>query len=200
MCMDFDTGGVSLSKPCIMANIPEQHRNTSRSRSAARVKKHSAKTDMTPMVDLGFLLIAFFVMTTEMSKPVVTKLTMPKETTDVPGSTIRESTALTFLIGGDKLFYYIGGWEEAKKAGKIYETNFSVKDGIGQVIRDRQAWLSTAKISEEGRDGLVFLIKPGKDANYQQVIDAIDETQINGVKKYMIVSPGIEEVDFMAKK
>ncbi|MBO9660900.1 MAG: biopolymer transporter ExbD, partial [Chitinophagaceae bacterium] len=86
-----------------MANIPEQQTNTSRSRSAARVKRHSAKTDMTPMVDLGFLLIAFFVMTTEMNKPAVTKLIMPKETNDAPANTIRNSTALTLLIGGDKL-------------------------------------------------------------------------------------------------
>jgi len=183
-----------------MANIPEQQTNTSRSRSAARVKRHSAKTDMTPMVDLGFLLIAFFVMTTEMNKPAVTKLIMPKETNEAPANTIRHSTALTLLIGGDKLHYYIGDWEDANKAGEVYETSFSVKDGIGKVIRDRQASLSTAKISEEGRDGLVFLIKPGKDANYQQVIDAIDETQINGVKKYMILSPGSGEVDLLAKK
>lgn len=155
---------------------------------------------MTPMVDLGFLLIAFFVMTTEMNKPAVTKLIMPKETTEASANTIRRSTALNLLIGGDKLHYYIGDWEDANKAGQVYETSFSVKDGIGKVIRDRQAWLSTAKISEEGRDGLVFLIKPGKDANYQQVIDAIDETQINGVKKYMIVSPAPQELDLLAKK
>lgn len=189
-----------IFKPCIMANIPEQQTNTSRSRSAARVKKHPAKTDMTPMVDLGFLLIAFFVMTTEMNKPAVTKLIMPKETTEAPANTIRESTALTLLIGGEKLYYYIGKWAAAEKAGEVYETSFSVKDGIGKVIRDRQTWLSTAKISEEGRDGLVFLIKPGKDANYQQVIDAIDETQINGVKKYMIVSPDPTELGLLAKK
>ncbi|MET0466145.1 MAG: biopolymer transporter ExbD [Chitinophagaceae bacterium] len=181
-----------------MANIPEQTTNNPRSRSAARVRRHSAKTDMTPMVDLGFLLIAFFVMTTEMSKPAVTKLIMPKETNDGPGSTVGQSSALTLLIGGEKVHYYIGDWEEALKSGGIHETTFSVKTGIGSIIRERQAWLEQAKISEEGRDGLVFLIKPGREANYQQVIDAIDETQINGVKKYMIVSPSKAESDLLA--
>ena len=45
----------------------------------SRPKKHNPKTDMTPMVDLGFLLISFFVMTTELSKPRVAQLNMPKE-------------------------------------------------------------------------------------------------------------------------
>jgi biopolymer transport protein ExbD len=197
--MWISAGAVSHVKTHIMANIPEQTMNSSRSRSAARIKRHSAKTDMTPMVDLGFLLITFFVMTIEMSKPAVTKLIMPKET-NAPGSTVKNSNALTFLIGGETLYYYVGDWEEAQKTGEIHETSFSVKDGIGKVIRDRQVWLDNAKISEEGRDGLVFLIKPGKDANYQQVIDAIDETQINAVKKYMIVSPGKEELDLLTKK
>ncbi|MCG2612979.1 biopolymer transporter ExbD [Terrimonas sp. NA20] len=183
-----------------MANITEQATNNSRSRSAARVKRHSARTDMTPMVDLGFLLIAFFVMTTEMSKPAVTKLVMPKETTDGHVNKICNSTALTLLIGGEKLYYYVGDWEQAQDAGEVYETSFSVKDGIGKVIRERQAWLGKEKISGEGRDGLVFLIKPGKEANYQQVIDAMDETQINGVKRYVIVSPGEEESALLARK
>lgn len=174
---------------------PQQPTRT-RSRSAAKLKRHTTRPDMTPMVDLGFLLIAFFVMTTEMSKPYVTKLNMPKESKAV-SSTVRQSTALTLLIGEDRMYYYVGNREDAEKANQVHETGFSVKDGIGKIIRDRQEWLSKANITEDGRDGLVFLIKPGPDSNYQQLIDALDETMINGVTRYMIVSPDKEDLRLM---
>lgn len=175
-----------------MATISEPRPLHSRSRSAARVKKYSVKTDMTPMVDLGFLLIAFFVMTTEMSRPYVAKLNMPKEGGSPP--TLGESNALTLLISADHLYYYLGDWEKAKAEGQIKETGFSVKNGIGSIIRERRAWLDQANISKEGRDGLMFIIKPGDDANYSQVINAMDEVQINGLKKYIILRPNKEEM------
>ena len=178
-----------------MANITEPQVSGSRSRSTARLKRHSARTDMTPMVDLGFLLIAFFVMTTEMSRPSVTKLYMPKD--QGPHSTLAESNALTLLIGGDKIYYYHGDWEKARTANGIQETNFSIKNGIGKLIREKQARMDLAGVGTEGRNGLMFIVKPAPEANYQQVIDAIDETQINGVKKWVIVSPAREELHAM---
>lgn len=180
-----------------MATITEPQLLHSRSRSAARVKKYPVKTDMTPMVDLGFLLIAFFVMTTELSRPFVTKLNMPKE--GGPPSALGESSAVTLLISADRLYYYLGDWEKAKAAGQIQETSFSVKNGIGSIIRERQAWLDQTGVSKEGKDGLMFIMKAGRDARYGQVIDAMDEIQINGVKKYIILKPDEEEADFLEK-
>lgn len=187
-----------ILKTTLMAAISDPQPLRSRSRSAIRVKKHSVKTDMTPMVDLGFLLIAFFVMTTEMSRPFVAKLNMPKEGGTPP--TLGESNALTLLITGDRLYYYLGDWEKAKAAGQINETSFSVKNGIGSIIRERQAWLEQAKIGKEGRDGLMFIIKPGENAQYSQLIDELDEVQINGVKKYIILKPDEEERAFLTTR
>jgi len=179
-----------------MAAISETQTNRTRSRSGAKLKRHTTRPDMTPMVDLGFLLIAFFVMTTEMSKPFVAKLNMPKESNENPPP-VRQSTVLTLLVGGEKMYYYIGNYKEAKALGEIHETSFSVKDGIGKIIRERQDWLSKSTVTADGRAGLVFLIKPGPESNYQQVIDALDETQINNVKRFMIVSPDKEELALM---
>src|SRR5687768_12504833 len=72
-------------------------------RGVARMKKHSLKTDMTPMVDLGFLLIAFFIMTTELNKPVVTRLNMPHDGPSIP---LAMSNALTVLLGDNNTVYY----------------------------------------------------------------------------------------------
>ncbi len=63
-----------------MAEITTQI-NENRRAGVRRQKKQNPKIDMTPMVDLGFLLISFFVMTTELSKPVTLPLNMPKEGT-----------------------------------------------------------------------------------------------------------------------
>jgi biopolymer transport protein ExbD len=62
-----------------------------------KMKKHELKIDMTPMVDLGFLLISFFVITTELSKPTALNLIMP---TKGIAMDLGESNALTVLLPG----------------------------------------------------------------------------------------------------
>ncbi|TMI89685.1 MAG: biopolymer transporter ExbD, partial [Bacteroidetes bacterium] len=76
-----------------------------------RMIKHKLKTDMTPMVDLGFILITFFVFTAEISKPTAMNLNMP---TDGPPMPTGDSRTITFLMSGNnKLFYYPGKEEDA---------------------------------------------------------------------------------------
>ena len=72
--------------------------------------KHNLKIDMTPMVDLGFLLITFFVITTELAKPTAMDLFMPKDGKPMP---LGKSNALTVLLDQDKLYYYHGEWNDA---------------------------------------------------------------------------------------
>lgn len=153
-------------------------------RAGTRPKKHTPKTDMTPMVDLGFLLISFFVITTELSKPMTTNLNMPA---DGPPTDLGESGALTVLLGkANALFYYHGDWNKAAETKTIAKTGFSPNGGIGDVIRQKQKWLDEHN-RQEGRNGLMLLIKPGPDANYENVVDMIDQALINNVQKYAIV-------------
>ena len=149
-----------------------------------RMKKHNLKTDMTPLVDLGFLLISFFVITMELRKPVVTNLAMPK---DGPPIKLGDSNALTILLDDDnKIYYYPGNFNDAVARGTISETNYSVKDGIGKIIRDKQQWLDNADISPEKRNGLMLLIKATAKAKYENIVAMLDEALINNVKKYAI--------------
>jgi len=162
-----------------------------------RIKRHNIQTDMTPMVDLGFLLIAFFVMTAELSKSSVVNLNMPK---DGPPMKLGNSNALTILLDdNDRVYYYHGNWEEASATGGVFKTNFSVSNGLGKVIREKQQWLD-ANDKKERRSGLMLLIKAGKGASYENVIDALDETMINIVKKYTILSVDPEETKWMKKQ
>ena len=146
------------------------------------------------MVDLGFLLITFFVITTELSKPVTMDLNMPK---DGPPLTLGESDALTVLLGKDNtVYYYQGDWNEAAKANKIVKTSFSPNEGIGKVIREKQQWLDKNN-SKEGRKGLMLLIKPGENADYGNVVDMLDQALIYAIKKYAVVKLEPEEVQYL---
>jgi biopolymer transport protein ExbD len=163
-----------------------------------RVKKHSLRTDMTPMVDLGFLLITFFVFTSELSKPVVTKLVMP---TEEGRTTLGESDALTVLLGkNDAVYYYHGNPGKAFAEGQVYKTSFAVDKGIGTIIRAKQKQLAAHPASKEGKDGLMLLIKPGEQASYQNVVDMLDEAMINNVKKYALLKQEKDEIDYLNRQ
>jgi biopolymer transport protein ExbD len=172
--------------------------NENRKVGVRRMSKHSLKIDMTPMVDLGFLLIAFFVITTELNKPAVADLYMPK---DEKPMLLANSNALTVLLGKDNtVFYYHGDWEEAMKSGQIFQTYFSYNKGLGEVIRKKQQWLDINKSKDEGRDGLMLLIKAGNEANYENVLKVLDEIAINQVKKYAIMKLTVSERIFLKEK
>ena len=75
-----------------------------------RSKKMSTRIDMTPMCDLGFLLITFFVLVTTFSKPSAMDLIIPaKEDKTVDPPPIKESKVLQIVLGdNDKLYYFRG--------------------------------------------------------------------------------------------
>lgn len=162
--------------------------NLRKTAGVKRIKKLHLVIDMTPMVDLGFLLIAFFIITTQMSRPAVAKLYMPHDgtVTNVP-----ESRSLTILIGSKtKLFYYSGTEEEAIRQKKIYQTSWA-ENAIGNVIRQKQISLIPAK------DSMIVLIKASKNAAYKNLVDILDEMIINNVKRYSIVDISKDEETFL---
>src|SRR5688572_15019825 len=101
--MEMNPDGVSMKKYMYAIDVAATHR---RKAGAKNLKKERPKIDMTPMVDLGFLLISFFVITTELSEPRSATLNMPK---DGPLMPLGDSSALTILLAGnDKIYYYHG--------------------------------------------------------------------------------------------
>src|SRR5829696_1531969 len=75
-----------------------------------KAKKLSTRVDMTPMVDLGFLLITFFIFTTTMQSPTAMDLNMPKDTKkDEDLNKAKESGALTVLLGKQNAVYFYEG-------------------------------------------------------------------------------------------
>ena len=146
-------------------------------------KKERLRIDMTPMVDLGFLLITFFIVTSELSRPRTTNLNMPK---DGPPMQVGNSTALTVILAGnDNIFYYSGNWQDAVKQNEIIKTEHSSNSLRNAIIQQNQQ-LGLNEITE---GGLMLLIKSTGDASYKNIVDMLDEVLINDVKKYAIAKP-----------
>jgi biopolymer transport protein ExbD len=154
-----------------------------------RPLRKSLRIDMTPMVDLGFLLITFFIFTSSMAEPYVTKLYMPAdgEPNEQP-----QSSALTVLLSKDnRIYYYEGQWEAARQNKAVLSTSYDLQQGLGRVIRQKQQRLGNKK------GDLMLLIKPLETATYANVINTLDEVQINGVKRYAIAEPTRDEKAFV---
>ncbi len=150
----------------------------------AKRKHHSLKIDMTPMVDLGFLLITFFIFTATLSQPRVTKLIMPTKGEPVA---IKASYSLTLLLDKEKVVVYEGRREDAIANQTLAGSTYHLQNGIGSRIRQKQQTMTS-------REDLVVLIKPLPDASYENVMAALDEMQINDVKRYALVDATPEEI------
>ena len=183
-----------------MAQI-ENNANVRKGRSFSHNKKQIIRIDMTPMVDLGFLLITFFVFTTTMSIPKATDLFMPSDKPVTIPPELPNSLALSLLLDdNNKVYYYNGDFTEAANTNKIFETNYSTFEGIGKIIRQKQKDIDASGKFADGRKGLMLLIKPTSESVYKNVIDALDEAVINDVRKYAIVEPANEEVSYIRSK
>ena len=156
-----------------------------------RAKKMSTKIDMTPMVDLAFLLLTFFMLTTTFAKPNVMQLTMPvKKTDDVEDTKIKNSQAMTILLGKDnKAYYYFGMNTPSDKSvpkPEMKVTNFGA-NGIRQVILTRQ----------RQQPEPILLIKPTDDSKYRNMVDILDEMNITNQKKYALVKASKDDLDLV---
>lgn len=138
-------------------------------------KKLSTRVDLTPMVDLGFLLITFFIFTTTMSQPTAMKLNLPKDADETEQNKAKESGALTLLLGNDNNIFYYEGILAADGAN-FKSTNFKE---IRSVILDK-------KKRTDDKD-FVVVIKATRESTYRNVVDILDEMSINVVKRYALV-------------
>lgn len=152
-----------------------------------RTKKLSTRVDLTPMVDLGFLLITFFVFTTSMKEPTGLPLLMPDDTPAITDQNIGESTVLTVIpLSNGQVFYYHGSAEKARMNKAYGSTSFSFEHGIGNIIRTKQKSLDKNPIFT--RADLVLLIKPTNQSSLNSFINAMDEVLLNDLKHYAITA------------
>ena len=179
-------------------------------KGGVRSKKMSTRVDLTPMVDLAFLLISFFMLTTTLNKPKAMELNMPKKTdTEEEKQDVGECQVLNILLDTlDQVWYYDG----LKVAG-LQKTTFAGDGGIRKEVLRKlkivptecppgKKWVDANKdkvkqpeeITMGPRDAIV-LIKMLKGARYKNMIDILDEMDITGCKIYAIQDPDPIELE-----
>lgn len=142
-----------------------------------RAKKASTKVDMTPMVDLGFLLLTFFILTTTFAKPQTMEINMPvKPKTTEEQMPLKASNALTLLMGENDKIYWYAGLPDAPEAPGVQITDYS-SGGLRKILLERT----------KANPKLVVLIKPMEKARYKNLVDVLDEMNITETSKYAIV-------------
>ena len=154
--------------------------------------KGAPSVDMTPMVDLGFLLITFFMLATTMSKPKTMEIIKPARNEDMKDAPpLKKSRSMNILLGErDKVYFYVASDEDlAKGQLKVDSSDFSSK-GVRGAIRNRQSEVAQQYGS---KDTLVVLIKAMPKSKYKNMVDILDEMRITQVKAYALVD--LDKID-----
>jgi len=162
-------------------------------------KKLSTRIDLTPMVDLGFLLITFFMFTTTLAKPKTMEINMPYKDPSMKQedqNKIKESVALTILLSKNhKIYYYEGMATDPTKPPDMKGTTFAAKNGIRDEIIAKKKNVDAMKQSGAlgPKDQMTVLIKPDTTSTYGDLVNMLDEMNINDVRVYAIID--ITDVD-----
>lgn len=146
--------------------------------SGKRINKKNTRVDLTPMVDLGFLLITFFVFTTSMAIPKVMGIVTPKGSENL--TPVCESCVITAVLAKDDKIIYYEGMQNAKTI--IKETAFTA-NGLRAVLIQK---IAAVKAFRGSVDDMVLIVKPADESSYKNFVDILDEVAINGIKHYFI--------------
>jgi len=163
-----------------MAQIEQKQSNDGSKK--VRAKKQSTAVDMTPLADLGFLLITFFMFTTTFSKPNVMGLNMPKKPDDptkIEQTEIKLENSLTFVLGKDNKLYWHQQDQSSLNTENLNETDYS-REGI-------RATILSAKQRASDLTKFTIIIKPSDDATYENLVNTLDEMEITESSRYGIV-------------
>jgi biopolymer transport protein ExbD len=154
-------------------------------REKARQTLSDIEIDMNPMVDLAFLLLTFFMLTTTFNQPLVMDIVTPvkpKGDDVINEQPVRESKTLTILLGPEnRIFWFMGITDP-----DIQETDYSA-EGIREVVSQKQTEI----------EGLVILIKGSEEADYQDLVNILDEMKLLKAERYAVVDIGEADVALM---
>ena len=154
---------------------------------SSRNLKSLPKVDLTAMVDLAFLLITFFMLTTSLSKPVAMELAMPVG--EQPGP-VPDNRTMTICLGSNHQALAYMGTSKNPQQSELLKT-----DEIRAAIKKR-----TSQVVKATGKGLIVLIKPDDKSKFKDLVDLLDELSILNVPSYAIVNIGTDDKSLLMKK
>jgi biopolymer transport protein ExbD len=155
-----------------------------------RTKKQALRVDLTAMVDLAFLLITFFMLTTTLSKPQQMNVTMPVGPT---GEGVPESRTMTICLGkNNQAMYYLGLADKPIISATI--TNYQ-KDGLRRAIMDMRE-----KVLRATGKSMIVVIKPGDTSVYEDLVNALDEMTITSIDQFAIADIQPKDISLLKDK
>lgn len=138
--------------------------------------------DMTPMVDIAFLLLIFFMATTVFRAPQTMELNIPPDKDDVVK--IAESNVLIIRMVDDGRVYW--------NIGRDMTPELFEFDDIQTFIKEKE--VENAE-DHDGDSKLVTLIKIARTSPYAQLVNVMDELQLGAIDRFSITVLEAEEIE-----
>jgi biopolymer transport protein ExbD len=139
---------------------PQRERKGHQSKRKKK-KRIGFKLDMTPLVDITFLLLTFFMFTTTMLKPQIMEMKLPPEW--LVEVEVKASELFTINLTEDgKLWWYVG---VAAPENPPQELQF----------KDLKAKAVELNLKPNVRNRLITVFKIAENAKYEYVIKVLDE-------------------------
>ena len=152
----------------------------------------AARVDLTAMVDLAFLLITFFMLTTTLQKNEAMAVVMPDKTPDTNEPGVPASRTMTVCLGkNNQVLWYMGMADAPLSEPAVVNYN---KTGLREALINKRNQIKT----QTGKD-VIVLVKPSNHSIYDNLVSTLDELNISKVDRYAIVDISPKDVDLLKK-
>ena len=173
--------------------MAELNNNPTSKKAGRSTKAFAPRIDFTPMVDLMFLLITFFMLTTTLAKPSAMSLAMPDDGGDT--MPIADTRTMSICLGkNNKMEWYMGAPESPLTKPELV--------GAGKTQLRRVITEQARKVVEKAgnpQKGIIVLVKPSDKSVFRDVVDVLDELQITRVQAYTLADISQTEIERLKK-
>jgi|SRR5688572_5760268 len=180
-------------------------------------KKFSTHIDMTPVVDIAFLLLTFFMLTTTFSKPKTMEVNMPIKTDNPEDQQkVSEKQTITILLGNNDQVVWYQGLENPtpnitdlsasglrktliEKNSSVYSKATILKDSLSRGFIKIDEFKKRLGVIKQDKSGLIVLIKAQDESSYSNLVDVLDEMAVCHIGRYAIVDITPIEIEMIEK-
>jgi biopolymer transport protein ExbD len=139
-------------------------RESKKGKKRKKGRRLGIRIDMTPLVDVAFLLLTFFMFTTSMSRPQTMEINLPPQDVKVE---VGESNLLTIRVNQKGDVFWNFGIDLPKKL-------------------DRAELRKFLKEKSQGNPKLTTLVKVDREGRYSMLVNMIDELNLAQIQRFSI--------------